>query len=188
MNRARLPAAALAAALTLLVSACATETSATRRMPTYEEAATNPFVPANYRAAEALLAQLQGKVPTGHPLIVATVVNIDALERSSTFGRLVSEQVSARFAKAGHRMVEMKFSNNVYMKRDQGEMMLTRELRDIAATHDAQAVIVGTYGESSDFIFVNLKVIQPHTNVALAVHDYVLPVDGTTRTLLRNAR
>ena len=34
---------------------------------------------------------------------------------------------------AGLHMVEMKFRNNVYMARDQGEMMLTRELRDIAS-------------------------------------------------------
>ncbi|WP_234421546.1 FlgO family outer membrane protein [Parazoarcus communis] len=145
-------------------------------------------MPANYRAAEALLGQLQGKLSPDQPMIIATVVSIDALERSSTLGRLVSEHVSARFSQAGHKMVEMKFRNNVYMLRDQGEMMLTREIRDIAKSHDAQAVIVGTYGESSDFIFVNLKVIEPSTNVALAVHDYALPIDANTKAMLRTAR
>ncbi|WP_234418956.1 FlgO family outer membrane protein [Parazoarcus communis] len=180
--------AACVAALSLAIAGCATETSVARKAATYEEAANNPFVPANYRAAEALLGQLQGKLSPDQPMIIATVVSIDALERSSTLGRLVSEHVSARFSQGGHKMVEMKFRNNVYMVRDQGEMMLTREIRDIAKSHDAQAVIVGTYGESSDFIFVNLKVIDPGTNVALAVHDYALPVDANTKAMLRAAR
>ena len=94
----------------------------------------------------------------------------------------------ARFTLAGHRMIEMKFRSNVYMARDQGELMLTREIRDIASSHNAQAVIVGTYAQSSDLVFVNLKVIQPETNVVLAVHDYALPLDNMTRSMLRANR
>ena len=118
-------------------------------------------------------------------MIVATAVNIDVLEKSSTLGRLISEQVAARFTYAGHRMIEMKFGNAVYMKRDQGELMLTREISNLAKNHDAQAVIVGTYGESQDFVSVNLKVIQPTSNVVLAVHDYTLPRDNNIKSLLR---
>ena len=99
-------------------------------------------------------------------------------------GRLISEQIAGRFTQSGYRMVEMKFGNAVYVKRDQGELMLTREINDLAKNYDAQAVIVGTYGESADFVFVNLKVIQPTTNVVLAVHDYVLPLDSTVRSML----
>lgn len=177
--------ATVAGALVLGATGCATETASARKEPTYEQAAANPLIPANYAAASSLLARLQGQLAIEQPLIVATVVNIDALDRSSTLGRLISEQVSARFTLAGHRMIEMKFRNNVYMARDQGELMLTREIRDLASSHNAQAVIVGTYAQSSDMVFVNLKVIQPDTNVALAVHDYALPLDSMTRSMLR---
>ncbi len=180
--------AALAGVLTIGAAGCATETATVRKDPTYEQATTNPLIPANYAAADSLLAQLQGRLATEHPLIVATVVNIDALDRSSTLGRLISEQVSARFTLAGHRMIEMKFRNNVYMARDQGELMLTREIRDIASSHNAQAVIIGTYAQSSDMVFVNLKVIDPENNIAMAVHDYALPLDAMTRPMMRAAR
>lgn len=180
--------AALAGALVLGTAGCATDSAGTRTDPTYEQAAANPLIPANYAAATSLLTRLRGQLAEGHPLIVATVVNIDALERSSTLGRLISEQVAARFTLAGHRMIEMKFRNNVYMARDQGELMLTREIRDIASAHSAQAVIVGTYAQSSDLVFVNLKVIQPESNVVLAVHDYALPLDSMTRSMLRANR
>ena len=167
---------------------CATESTNARKQPSYEQAAANPLIPANYAAASALLDRMQGRLALEQPLIVATVVNIDALDSSSTLGRVISEQVSARFTLAGLHMVEMKFRNNVYMARDQGEMMLTRELRDIASSHHAQAVIVGTYAQSSEMVFVNLKVIQPETNIVLAAHDYVLPLDAMTSSMLKSRR
>lgn len=154
--------------------------------PTWEQAAANPLIPANYKAAEALLTQATPVLNKNHPLIIATVVNIDNLDQSSTLGRLISEHVSARFTKAGYRMIELKYRNSVYVKRSQGELMLTREIKDLAQSHDAQAVIVGTYGQSDDFVFVNLKVIQPASNIVLAVQDYALPLDSSTKALLRS--
>ena len=183
----KLRVAVLAASVALLGTGCVTESSV-RAVPTFEDAAANPFVPANYAAADALLTQLKGRIPASQALLMGTIVNIDALDSSSTLGRTVSEQVSARFAQAGHRMIEMKFRSSVYMARNQGELMLTRELSEIASSHDARAVVVGTYAESSDFVFVNLKVIDPHTNVAMAVHDYALPMDRTVRSMLRTNR
>ncbi|MTW13439.1 hypothetical protein GM658_22785 [Pseudoduganella eburnea] len=144
----------------------------------------NQFIAASYQAADALLKQLSGRVVAGKPLIVATVVNIDALDQSSTLGRLVSEQVSTRMAQGGLQMLDMKLRNALYMKRQQGEMMLTREVADVARTHDAQAVVAGTYGETSDAVFINIKVVQPQTNQVLAATDFVLAKDAVVRSML----
>ncbi|MBC7206041.1 MAG: hypothetical protein H5U27_05960, partial [Methyloversatilis sp.] len=65
---------------------------------------------------------------------------------------------------------------------------LTREIKDLARSHQARAVIVGTYGAAEDMVFINLKVIDPATNVALAAHDYVLPRDAAMKSLLRSTR
>ena len=165
-------------------AACA-DGSVKRVEPTWEQAANNPLVPANYRAADVLLALIRPTASTGQPLITATVVSIDALDKSSTLGRLISEQVAGRFTQAGYQMIEMKFGNSVYMKRDQGELMLTREISNLARSHNAQAVVVGTYGESNDYVFVNLKVIQPNTNVVMAVQGPVRAKGRQMMTLLR---
>lgn len=148
----------------------------------------NNFIQANYAAAESLQAQLANHIPGNSTLLVATLVNIDVLERSSTLGRLISEQVSARFTQGGFRMVEMKFQNSVYMARGQGELMLTREVHELANAYSAQAVIVGTYGESKDYVLINLKVVEPATNHVLSVYDYSLPIDDNVRLMLRNRR
>lgn len=164
--------------LAILLGGCALE-------PTnYTSVAANDFVAANYRAADALKTQLQGKLTGNQPLIMATLVNIDALEHSSMLGRVVSEQIATRLAQGGLPVLEMKLRNSVYLKRNQGELMLTRELGEVAGTHNAQAVVVGSYAETRDTIFINVKVIQPTTNLVLAGHDYVLAKQGTIRSML----
>jgi TolB-like protein len=175
--------AALSAALfATLLGGCAS-------VPPKEEAnyatlSSNQFVNANYKAADALLSQLGGKLAADKPLIMATVVNIDALDQTSTLGRLVSEQISTRMAQGGLKMLEMKLRNAVYLKRNQGELMLTREIGEVAQSHNAQAVVVGSYAETSDMVFINVKVVQPQSNFVLAGHDYVLQKEGIVRSML----
>jgi TolB-like protein len=167
--------------LPLLLAACS---STPREETNYATVSSNQFIASNYTAADALLSQLNGKLLADKPLIMATVVNIDALEQTTTLGRLVSEQVSSRLSQGKLNMLEMKLRNNVYLKRGQGEMMLTREIGQVAQTHDAQAVVVGSYAETSDMVFVNIKVIQPNTNFVLAAHDYALAKEGIVRSML----
>lgn len=147
------------------------------------------IIAAGYHASDALIAIARPELDPERPIIVATVVDIDQLERSSTLGRYISESVSARFTQNRYRMVEMKFQNAVYMKRDEGELMLTREIRDIANAHRAQAVIVGTYSRASSTVLVNLKVVRPESNIVIAATDYALRMNRDVCALVyREAR
>src|SRR5476649_465339 len=139
-------------ALPLLLGACSS--TPPKEEGNYSTISSNQFIDSNYKAADALMHQLSGKLAADKPLIMATVVNIDALEQTSTLGRLISEQISTRMAQGGMNMLEMKLRNSVYLKRNQGELMLTRELGEVATTHNAQAIVVGSYAETSDMVFI----------------------------------
>lgn len=183
------------AILSLLVAACETTPKTAQIFePTYEQAQNNSFNTANYNA----VAELMKRYPAAPayasntfnnspnaPFIVATLVNIDQLEQSSTLGRLISEQVASRMTHLGYSVLELKVRNGVYMKRNEGELLLTREIKEVASTHNAQAVIVGTYAESSMFVYVNLKVVNPATSAILAAYDYALPLDRQIQSLIR---
>lgn len=170
-------------ALPLLLAACSTPSG--KEEGNYSTISSNQFIDANYKAADSLRHQLTGKLSADKPLIMATIVNIDALEQTTTLGRLVSEQLSTRLAQGGLSMVEMKLRNNVYLKRNQGELMLTREIGEVATAHNAQAIVVGSYAETSDMVFINVKVIQPNTNFVLAGQDYVLAKESIVRSMLQ---
>ena len=136
----------------------------------------------NYKAAEKLL--LDAKLPLESAVIMATVVNIDDIENSSTLGRLISEQMSARFIQAKMNVIEMKFRENVYIKQNTGELMLTREIGKIAKTHSANAIIIGTYAVANSAVYVNIKIINPSTNIAIAATDYVLPMNRDVEDMI----
>lgn len=159
-------------------------TTNTVREPTYQEARNNEFIPANRGAAKQLVAQLAGSVPSPGTLIIASLANVDALDESSTFGRIVAEQISAEFTQSGYRMRELKLRTSVGIT-EEGELMLSRDVQRLAREYDAQAVVVGSYAESRNFVYINLKVIHPGSHTVMAVHDYALPMDGNNRRLLR---
>ncbi|WP_423679839.1 MULTISPECIES: FlgO family outer membrane protein [unclassified Undibacterium] len=162
---------------------------ASASQPTWRDAENNEFIPSNQKAANALISAANAAtsgipLDKSRPLIVATLANINALEESSPFGRIVAEQVSGQFTRSGYKMVEMKFRDKVFIKQNVGELLLTREIKEVAQNHQAQAVIVGTYAESDKLVFVNLKLIRPGDNIVLATYDYAVPLDKTVKSLL----
>lgn len=153
--------------------------------PTYEAAANSKLIEANYTGVDALLSSARLPLDKSLPLVVATLVNVDALTESSRFGRALSEQIGARFTKLGYAVVELKLRENIFVKQSEGELLLSREVKDISLNHKAQAVVVGTYAEGRDYVYVNLKLIGINDNLVIAAHDYVLPVDSNIKSLLK---
>jgi TolB-like protein len=182
----------LALALTsLLMAACETSGVRNEPEPTYQEAANDLLRPTNYKAIDMLMGRDAGPASASNQtsafsaLIVTTLADVNALEKSSALGRLVSEHIASRLTQNGHKVVELKMRNSVYMKLNQGEFILTREIKEVAAEHNAQGIIVGLYAASDRFVQITLKLIDPATGLVLASHDYVLPQDRQVKSLLR---
>ncbi|MDO8931398.1 MAG: FlgO family outer membrane protein [Rhodocyclaceae bacterium] len=146
------------------------------------------FIKTSYGAGDALISQIAKTLPAADSaLIVATLVNINRLDESSPLGRLVAEHLAARFSQNGYRVVETKLRNQLYMKRDAGELILSREIRDVAKKHSVRAIVSGTYADSSDRVFVSLKIIEIESNVVMAAFDYALDKDKLTKSLLSSS-
>lgn len=159
--------------------------SQTPPLAMYQPKPATDVIKASYAAADALIAQARSSLAEDSPIIVATIVNLNDLEQSSPLGRLVAEQLAARIAQSGYRVIEVKLRNNIYMKRNEGELLLTRELRDIARQHKARAVLAGTYTDSARRVFVNLKLVDLETVFVAGATDYTLEKDEVVRSLLK---
>lgn len=192
------PVLALSVAV-LGCSAAANRPAATRIPVMYEATRANQEVPSQYdvagsypllavtqTAADRLNEQIKKALNPPGPLVMATLVNINNLEMSSAFGRTIAEQVSAGLTRNGFQIVEVKFRNGVYIKRNQGELALSHELKDLARTSSAQGVVAGTYSVGKDLVFVTLKVIHQNENIVLASHSFTLPLDGNIVSLLEH--
>ena len=140
------------------------------------------LIEVNERAADALLAY--APLDAQQPVLVATLVNVDRLTESSRLGRIFSEQIAARLVYRGLRVTEVKLRENLLLQRDQGELLLSREVREVSQAQDAQAVVVGTYAVSASVVYINLKLVNPVGNTVVAAHSYAVPMDENVRALL----
>ena len=57
---------------------------------------TQNIIRTSYRAADVLLNRAPDEVSLETPFLVTSFVNIDNLEESTTFGRLLSEQIASK--------------------------------------------------------------------------------------------
>ena len=169
---------------TLLLSACAQLNHDYR----YVNYSSEDFIHKNYDAADSLSIQLKERKaenePTVSPVIVLSIVNMNQLNKTSAFGRLISEQLYARMSQLKYNVVELKIRNDILVKNNQGEFLLTREIRDIADSVNAQAVLVGTYAENTNDVYINLKIVRPSNNVVLAGYSYAIPKAANIKGML----
>lgn len=140
------------------------------------------IITANHAAADMLLQT--APLDREHAVLVATLVNVDRLHESSRLGRIFSEQIAGRLVQRGYPVTELKLRDSVAMQREQGELLLSRELRDVSRAHDAQAVVVGTYAVSATVLYVSIKLVKPDGNMVVAAHNYAVPMDDNVRALL----
>jgi TolB-like protein len=143
---------------------------------------------ANYKAAEYLIGKLPKDMLKDSPLLVASFVNVDNLNESSTFGRMVSEQISSRFKQLGYTTIEMKLRTTIFIKEGSGEFLLSRELSDISTKHNAQAVVVGTYASASDRVYLTVRIVNAADSTILASYDYNVPMTRDVFKMLLKGR
>ena len=152
--------------------------------PSYEAAENSQLIKANHNAVDKLLLAPSIYVDKKTPMLVATLVSIDNLTQSSRFGRLISEQVATRLTQSGFNVIEMKLRSNVYIREDAGELLLSRDVRDLSKSHNAQVVVVGNYAVSAGYTYVTLKMVAVADNRVVSAVNYVLPLNETNRSML----
>jgi TolB-like protein len=172
---------ALLAALSLGVLGCASSADDVPVRPIIQDV---NLVGASYAAADALLTRTPWLKERRDPLLVATFVDINNLEISSGLGRVIGEQIGSRFAQQGFTVIEIKMRNNIFVAEGTGELMLSRSIREISQSHNAAAVIAGTYAVARQSVYVNARLIRATDNLVLAAYDYVLPYGPDAKALV----
>jgi TolB-like protein len=154
-----------------------------------ETAAGEPYtavLESSYQSADRLArALVEHEFPKDTPIMAASLADIDDLTTSSTFGRIVSEQIASRLAQHGFRVIEIKLRQaSVYIKKGEGEFMLSRELKDLGGSREIRAALVGTYAVSGQFVFVSARIVRTEDSTVLAGCDYEIPNDDVTRSMI----
>lgn len=176
---------ALAAAL---LSGCWGTTAPVRTEPSYKDAASSAFIQSSRDAIAQLTSGFDMAALGAGPVLVATVVNVNDMGRSAPLGRTLSEQYASHMAASGFNVKELKLRGDVFVKEGAGELLLSREIKDIARNHNASMVLVGTYSGAANFTYVSLKLVRTEDSRIVRGHDYALPNDRDVQRLLQVQR
>ena len=174
----------LALAAALLSGCTSAPTVQVRTEPSYQDAANNAFLQSSRDAIAKLVAGFDATSLGNSPVLVATVVNVNDLSRSAPLGRTLSEQYSTQMAANGFHVKEIKLRGDVFVKEGAGELLLSREIKDIARNHNASMVLVGTYSAAANFTYVSLKLVRTEDTRIIRGYDYALPNDRDVQRLL----
>lgn len=176
-----MPKLLFACVLVALLSSCATSSPP----PPAPVAPPEPnLFDYGYRGCEILLQRAMAPLDRQRDILVASFVNADRLEESSTLGRAMADNYVTYLVSQGYKLSEIKLRDNLLVKQDAGEFMLSRDLKRILLSHDVQAVLVGTYSVGSDNVYVSAKIINPVDSVIIAAVDYKIRMTRDVRRML----
>lgn len=119
------------------------------------------------------------------PIAVTTFVDIDDLYQTSTFGRILAEQLLSELAMKGYKVVEIRLSDAMQIMYNSGEFSLSRESGVIRDNQEVAALVVGTYSASPVRVYVNARIIDPGTSLVISAGSVEM---GKTKEIARLLR
>lgn len=119
------------------------------------------------------------------PIGVSTFVNVDDLYHTSTFGRIMSEQVMSELSMRGFDVVELRHADALQFLASDGEFALSRDVAMVRRQRDLGGVLVGTYTVSPVRVYVNARMINPSTSTVVSAGSVEMGKSKEIARLLR---
>lgn len=117
-------------------------------------------------------------------LIVTSFANVDALGQSSRFGRMVAQMFAAALVDAGHPITELLLSDTIFISRQSGEFVLTRDIANLAQEYSAEALVVGTYAIARDRVYITTKLVRARDARVLSAHSFELALGPNLQQMI----
>jgi TolB-like protein len=137
----------------------------------------NPLISSSYAAADRILtvAAKQELLSRDKRVLVASWVDVNQVSRTSIFGKMMAEQLASRLVQQGVAVMEVKLRSSLFITEKGGEMLLSREIKEISQQHNAEAVIVGTYADAgSSGVYVTVKLVRAADGLVMSATNFMV--------------
>jgi len=134
--------------------------------------------------SEAISRNLKDRSFKSYPVIVTSFVSLNDLDKSSVFGRMMAEKLLHFMNKNGFNVVEIRRSQDLFIKKEVGEMILTRDISELAEITKAKSVLAGTYVATADALIINVRLIDINTPRILSSYSYEVAMTDEVESLL----
>lgn len=117
-------------------------------------------------------------------VLVCTFVELKKLNRTSSFGRYVAEQLMSEMQQRHYEVVEIRKSQAIMVQEKRGEFGLSRNPAEIGQSAAAGAMLTGTYTPSKDSIVINARIIDNRSAKLLSSATAIIPRNQLAEELL----
>jgi TolB-like protein len=136
---------------------------------------------------EELTQRFAGKDLSGKRILLSTITPVDAIEKATPFGRLVTEQLMTQLTKKGFDVVEARTALGYSIRNGAGEFILSRDKNRLKEEFSADFILAGSYARTTNDILVNTRLIATRSNSVYsgATAQFDLTGDRFLRSVLK---
>ena len=128
--------------------------------------------------------QLRHPEVVNQPVVVTTFVDLNNLNKSSIFGRVLAEEVLNELHHAGFTVSEIRKGKDIFIRQELGELILSRNAREVLGRSNARAILAGTYVATEKSIIVNARLIDINSPLILSSSSYTLKMNKDFEKML----
>ncbi|MCJ7604289.1 MAG: FlgO family outer membrane protein [Desulfobulbaceae bacterium] len=119
-------------------------------------------------------------------LVVCTFVDINNLYRTSSFGRYVAGQLMNELQRYSYQVIDMRKNLSVVVQEKRGEFGLSRNPDEIPSSHEAGAMLTGTYLVGEREIIVNAGIVDNRRGELLSSATVIFPRNALGNLMLQD--
>jgi hypothetical protein len=131
-----------------------------------------------HESAIELVGGIRDFDPTEKMVAMATFVDLDKVEDTTSFGRYVAERMGQELHKLGFKILELRQRKDLEMIHDKGEFILSRRSAELLKNAKIEAVVAGTYAIVGDEVVVNTRFLWVDTTRVMSVSQIVADISG----------
>jgi TolB-like protein len=119
------------------------------------------------------------------PIGITSFVNLDDLNATSSFGRLIGEQVMSELSIKGFEVVELRQATALRFLEPDGEFSLSRDVESLKREQKLGGIVVGTYSASPERVYLNIRLIDPASSSVLSAASAEIAKTSEIKRMLR---
>ncbi|MFA5983195.1 MAG: FlgO family outer membrane protein [Methylococcaceae bacterium] len=152
----------------------------------YSEVKDTDLVGVSYDAVDTLQAQLKRPLPKNSLIIVSTLLNVDNLKQTSSFGRIISDQIASALHNAGYQIIGMELPIDLFVMQDNGALHLPDEVKQMLKHYNAGTLVGGVYAPGKRNAYISLRVVDLNTKNIISSTDLSVPMGPDAKVLLES--
>jgi len=117
--------------------------------------------------------------------IVTSFANLDKLNETTSFGRLVAENLIHELQVRHWQVFDVRLTKDIIIN-ETGEFSLSRDIKKIRDTYKVGGILAGTYSIINNHLIINARVIYIDSGIVASAGQIHLPLNNFAESLLYN--